>query len=235
MTPEETIRNLINRSGPRKGTDSILSESWFDVNVETAKKLQIGRLMDVKQIQHDQRMREIAASQSNAPKNAEEARLQALSGFASRDQWEKYRHLLPKEEPKSAVPPPPSTPEAQAARNREEFSKIKYEPPTPTGPYTTTVKHEVAAPAKDSNQTGVQQPQPEQPESPTAPGKGEGASPSSIDIPSRQASGAGQVGSGLNVSNIQANVQRFLRQSFDPMETRKSFIRESVRACLKNK
>lgn len=219
MTPEETIRNLINRSGPRKGTGRILSETWFEVDIETAKKQQIGRLMDVKQIQHDQRMREIAASQSNAPKNAEEARLQALSGFASRDQWEKYRHLLPKEEQKSSVPPPPSTPEAQAARNREQQSSIKYEPPTPTGPYTTTVKHEVAAPAKDSNQTGVQQPEQPQQEQP----------------PSRQASGAGQVGSGLNVSNVQANVQRFLRQSFDPMETRKSFIRESVRACLKNK
>lgn len=285
MTLESTIRNLITESASRKGAGRILSESWFDVSVETAQRQQIGRNIESQEIKHAERMAKIKASQSNAPQNAEEARLQALSGYASRDQWEKYRHLLPKnqqqQQQSTASPEHPSqlspmdlakkegtSPDKLAQRAKEiedsreklRQDRMKFDAERPQGqPASFTPTGEAPKPGETSS--GVKVPQPGTPEfaarrelerisaqrppvdrsatqQPTPPETQAekpqadmAATSSSVPNP-RMAGGGVQTGSGLNVSNIQAGQHSFTRQplraSYDPMESRKNFIRESV-------
>lgn len=284
MSLEFTIRNLINRSSPRKGTGRILSESWFDVSVETAQKQQIGRNIESRDIQHAERMAQIKASQSNSPQNAEEARLQALSGFASRDQWDKYRHLLPKPTTTNVQHSTQLSPQELAAKqgtppdkiaqrakeiedSREQLrqERMRLDRQRPEGqPASFTATGEAPKPGETSSGVKVAQPgtpefaakrqlekamadrelarqgtQPQQPQSPQSPtGTPETKAQADVDqtsssVPNpRMAGGGVQSGSGLYTSTVQAGQHSFTRQplraSYDPMESRKNFIRESV-------
>lgn len=196
MTPEETIRNLINRSGPRQGTGRILTErspGWFEVDVSTAKNQQISSYVDPEKIKQ-----------------------KAKEEYREKDKAELDR--------------------ARAEQNRAIQSQIKYEEPPPTAPTTSVIKHEgppvPPAPPGQAQDTNVQTPKtsaPETPEQKAASDKEE--TESSIPNP-RGAGGGLQTGSSLNTSNLQATQQRFTRgalnNSYDPNETRKNFIRESV-------
>lgn len=249
MTPEETIRNLINRSSPRKGTGRILIENPEGVYGKHYTHDSQGKLVSLtqpagptqlsadelalkKEFQRihgtDKSLADYQTWKSQQRKFEPASPEEVQKIKQEREQLKQQRMKLDTERPEGQ--PASFTPTGEAPKPGETSSGVKVpQPGTPEFAARRELER-ISAQRPPVDRSATQQPTPPQTQT-EKPQADMAATSSSVPNP-RMAGGGVQTGSGLNVSNIQAGQHSFTRQplraSYDPMESRKNFIRESV-------